>query len=240
MRKIALLLAFAVVPLGLLAPSASAVPPEITVLPIEEVPGFEPFEDTFTCPGLTLTLSFDGTIRIIRQFDRSGTTVREISVFPMVTLTYTAENGKSLTSRAPAPSIATLNADGTVAQTKVVGLLGVFHVPGGRPLVIYAGYLLFEGVFPIAPIAVLHGRHEFFGPEADVSALCQYQRLATPTYGWRPSSPASGRRPEAKPRRRAESFAGWSATPAQAKRRRSSTIARFLRFIRGRLEQRSD
>jgi hypothetical protein len=170
MRHFFVVLACAVAALAAVS-AAGARPPEITVIPVDgSVP---PLEFTDLCPGVTLTQSFTGTIRIIRQFDRTGTAVREIQVFPTFTVTYTG-NGKSLSTAGPAPLFLTLNDDGTVAESKVVGLLGVFHVPGGAPLIIDAGYLLFEGEFPLDPIVVLHGRHDFFGPEADLTAFCEY------------------------------------------------------------------
>jgi hypothetical protein len=98
---------------------------------------------------------------------------REIQVFPEFTVSYSA-NGRTLSTPGPAPTLIALNPDGTPAATKVVGLVGVFHVPGGPPLVVDAGYLLFAGAFPTAPITVAHGRHDFFGPNADVTAFCAY------------------------------------------------------------------
>jgi hypothetical protein len=170
MRHLFLVLACAVGALAAVS-TAGARPPEITVIPVDgSAPGLE-FTDL--CPGVTLTQTFTGTIRIIRQFDRSGTAVREIQVFPQFRVTYTG-NGKSLSTAGPAPLHLTLNSDGTIAETRVVGLLGVFHIPGAAPLIIDAGYLLFQGEFPLDPILVLHGRHDFFGPEADLTAFCQY------------------------------------------------------------------
>jgi hypothetical protein len=120
-----------------------------------------------TCPGIDLTFRLTGTVRIITQ--KSG---QEIQVFPHFRVSYSG-NGRTLSSAGPAVLHITYNADGSIAQTKVTGLLAAYTVPGHGVILLDAGHIVLGGAFPFAPVIEWHGPFDFF-VEGDVEAFCAY------------------------------------------------------------------
>jgi hypothetical protein len=131
------------------------------------------FDFTFPvelCPGVTgMEQTLEGTVKIITQ-----NPAKEIQVFPSRTTVSFTANERTLSSPAPASLKITRNADGSIAQTVVNGLSGVFTVPGYGNIMLDTGYIVFAGEFPFAPVIAAKGPHEFFGPDADFDAFCAF------------------------------------------------------------------
>ena len=126
MRKLALLVAFVSVVVLALAAVARAVPPEHSVVNID---------DDFTIPAGPGTCSFPiqghvtGNIRTTTFFDKAGNVIREISVFPQARVTFSA-NGKSISTVTPSVERFTFNPDGSATLT-ITGLSGHLITGGG-------------------------------------------------------------------------------------------------------------
>lgn len=147
-----------IVTLGLATTAAAAPPISFEV------------DDSFpvdTCPGIDLTQTLQGTVRIITQNPS-----KEIQVFPQFRVSISG-NGRTLSSAGPAVAHITYNGDGSVAQTKVTGLLAAFTVPGHGVILLDAGDIVFAGGFPFAPVIIAHGQFDFF-VEEDFEAFCAY------------------------------------------------------------------
>jgi hypothetical protein len=160
MRRLATVVVLAVGALGLSVPVAAAPPATID------------FDITFPsdlCSGVTgMEQTLRGTVKVITQNRHV-----EIQVFPHTTVAFTA-NGRTLSSPAPASLKITRAADGSITETVVNGLSGVFTVPGHGNILLDAGYIVFGGEFPLALVTLAKGPHEFFGPDADFEAFCAY------------------------------------------------------------------
>jgi hypothetical protein len=118
------------------------------------------FEDTSTCPGLTIVQSNEERDTIL---DLSATSVH-IQRHGVATLT---ANGKSLTSNFSA----TIFLDPTSSLVKVVGTVYNIQIPGGN-LLLDAGDIVLD--VSTDPPTVVHsgGPHQQFS--GDVGALCSY------------------------------------------------------------------
>lgn len=120
------------------------------------------------CTGADVQQTLHGTVRII-----TGNPHKEIQVFPGFRVSFSA-NGKTLSTAGPAVEHITYNADGTIDQTVVTGLLGALTVPGYGVILLDTGYIVFDGEFAASPVILERGPHEFFGGEADLTAFCDY------------------------------------------------------------------
>ena len=153
----------AVVALGLLglvsAASVSAARPAIYTIDFT-VPDS-------TCPGIDLQFHLEGGVVDITQ-----NPTKEISAQPRGVVSWTA-NGKTLSSRGPAVLMITYNADGSVAQTKVAGLLVAVTLPGQGVILLQTGEVVFAGAFRDSPVVLSHGPNQFLG-SGDLSAFCGY------------------------------------------------------------------
>jgi hypothetical protein len=123
------------------------------------------FEDTTTCPGITIVQSNEERDTIL---DLSPTSVH-IERHGVATL---EANGKSLTSNFSA----TIFLDPTTSLVKVVGTVYNIQVSGGGNLLLDAGDVVID--VSTDPPTVVHvgGPHQQFS--GDVAALCGY--LADP------------------------------------------------------------
>ena len=157
MRKV-FLIALAATVLGL-ASTATAARPDVFNIDISSPDS--------TCPGINLTFRVQGVVVDITQNRR-----KEIVAAPNTTISW-AGNGKTLSSRGPAVLIITYNTDGSIAQTKVVGLLIAVTLPGQGVILLQAGNIVFAGEFGSSPVLLAHGPNQFFG-DGDLSAFCGY------------------------------------------------------------------
>lgn len=121
-----------------------------------------------TCPGIDLMFHLQGGVVDITQ-----NPTKEIVAQPNGIVSWSA-NGKTLSSRGPAVLMITYNADGSIAQTKVAGLLIAVTVPGHGVILLDTGYIVFAGEFRASPVILERGPHQFLGGEADVTAFCGY------------------------------------------------------------------
>jgi hypothetical protein len=155
MHKLPLVAFILVVALTLAASAGADLPAK------ETFPSSFTFDDTTTCPGITITQHNEERDTII-EFAST-----EIHVQRHGIATVTA-NGKTLTSNFSA----TIMFDPTTTVTKVVGTVYNVQVPGLGTLILDAGKIVFD--FSTDPPTVLHvgGPHEqFFG---DVASFCNY------------------------------------------------------------------
>jgi hypothetical protein len=159
MRKL-FLIALAATVLGL-ASTATAARPLIYQLDVT-VPDS-------TCSGIDLMFHLQGGVVDITQ-----NPTKEIVAAPNFVVSWSA-NGKTLSSRGPALLMITYNADGSIAQTKVVGLLVAVTLPGQGVIALQTGYLVVAGAFAGAASEVVqqHGPNDFFS-EGDLAAFCAY------------------------------------------------------------------
>jgi hypothetical protein len=160
MSRFMRVLVLTVLTLGL-ATTAAAAPPDVVEVDVT-------FPDPICGPGIDLMFSLQGTIRIITQNPHN-----EIQVFPGFRVSYSA-NGKTLSSPGPAVAHITYDADGSIAQTVLTGLLAAYTIPGHGVVLLDTGYIVFEGPFPTAPIGEMHGQFDFFGGEGDLTAFCAF------------------------------------------------------------------
>jgi len=123
------------------------------------------FEDTTTCPGITITQANEERDTII---EFSPTTL-QIQRHGVATLT---ANDKTVTSNFSAK----IFLDPTTTVAKVVGTVYNIQVPGLGTILLDAGDIVFD--FSTDPPTVLHvgGPHQQFS--GDVAGLCDY--LADP------------------------------------------------------------
>jgi hypothetical protein len=123
------------------------------------------FEDTTTCPGITITQSNEERDTFIELSPTSEHFQRHGSA------TLTA-NGKTLSSNFSA----TIILDPTTTVVKVVGTVYNIQVPGGGNLLLDAGNIVLD--VSSDPPTVLHvgGPHQQFS--GDVASLCEYLAAA--------------------------------------------------------------
>jgi hypothetical protein len=159
MRKL-FLIALAATVLGL-ASTATAARPNIFQVDIT-VPDS-------TCPGINLMFHLQGGEVQITQ-----NPTKEILTAPNFVVSWSA-NGKTLSSRGPAVLMTTFNADGSIAQSKVTGLLVAVHIPGQGVIALQAGYLIVAGAFngSASQVVLSHGPNDFFS-EGGLTAFCAY------------------------------------------------------------------
>ena len=155
MHKLATLAGAAVAALAL-AGVAAADPPSKEVFPSD----FS-FEDTTTCPGITIHQSNEERDTVI-VFSPTRVQVQRHGI-----ATITA-NGKTLLSNFSAK----IMFDPTTTVSKVVGTVYNVQVPGAGTLLHDVGNIVFD--FSTDPPTVLHvgGPHQQFS--GDVAALCSY------------------------------------------------------------------
>jgi hypothetical protein len=123
------------------------------------------FEDTWTCPGVTITQSNDERVTII---ELSPTSV-QIQRLGVATL---EANGKTLTSNFSAK----IFLDPTRDVAKVVGTVYNIQVPGAGTLLLDAGSIVLDiSTEPPKVLRVAGPHQQFFG---DVAALCNYLTAA--------------------------------------------------------------
>jgi hypothetical protein len=159
MGKLLRTLALVALVLGLVS-TATAAPPTTTEVNVTFPSGL--------CTGVDVQQTLQGTVRIITQNPH-----KEIQVFPGFRVSFSA-NDKTLSTAGPAVLHITYNADGSIAQTVVTGLIGALTVPGHGVILLDTGYIVFAGEFAVSPVILAKGPHEFFGPEADFEAFCAY------------------------------------------------------------------
>jgi len=119
------------------------------------------FEDTTTCPGITIVQSNDERDTII-EFPDGSAQIRRHGVATL------EANGKSLIS----DFSATIFLDPTTSLVKVVGTVYNVQIPGGGNVLLDAGNIVMD--VTTDPPTVLHvgGPHQQFS--GDVAALCGY------------------------------------------------------------------
>jgi hypothetical protein len=160
MRRFLALATVTAATLAFIASAASAPPPTKDVF----FDSFS-FEDTWTCPGITIVQSNEERDTII-EFSPTKLWIQRQGV---ATLT---ANGKTLTSNFSAM----IFLDPTTTVVKVVGTVYNIQVPGAGNLLLDAGNIVIE--VSTEPPTVLHvgGPHQQFS--GDVAGLCSY--LAAP------------------------------------------------------------
>lgn len=146
--------------LALSASAASAAPPEKEVFF-----GSFTFNDTATCPGITITQHNEERDTVI-EF---SPTKWQIQRHGVATLT---ANGKTVTSNFSAK----IFLDPTSPVVKVVGTVYNVQVPGAGNLLLDAGSIVVD--FSTNPVTVRHvgGPHQQFGAEflGNPAPLCDY------------------------------------------------------------------
>jgi hypothetical protein len=138
MRRLAVLVACTGLVVLALGAVARAVPPEHSVVQIDDV---------FTIPAGPDTCSFpiqghaSGTMRTTTFFDKEGNLIREISVFPQARITFSA-NVKTISTVSPSVEHFTFNPDGSATLT-ITGLSGHLITGGGPPQAVDVGRVVF-------------------------------------------------------------------------------------------------
>jgi hypothetical protein len=138
MRKLALLVAFVGVVVLALGAVARAVPPEHSVVQVDDVFPIPAGPDTCSFP---IQGHVSGTIRTTTFFDKEGNPTREISVFPQFGVTFSA-NGKTISTVTPSVEHFTFNPDGSATLT-ITGLSGHLITGGGPPQAVDVGRVVF-------------------------------------------------------------------------------------------------
>jgi hypothetical protein len=160
MRRFLALVTVAMATLAFIASTASAAPPEKTVFF-----GSFSFEDTWTCPGITIIQSNEERDTVI-EFSPTSLWIQRHGIATMTA------NGRTLTSNFSAM----IFLDPTTTVAKVVGTVYNIQVPGAGNVLLDAGNIVID--FSTDPLTVLHvgGPHQQFS--GDVAGLCTY--LAAP------------------------------------------------------------
>jgi hypothetical protein len=119
------------------------------------------FEDTWTCPGLTI-VQHNEERDTISEFSATRLRVQRHGVATL------SANGKTLTSNFSAQ----IFQDPTTTEVKVAGTVYNIQVPGRGRLLLDAGNVVID--FSTDPVTVLHigGPHQQFS--GDVGQLCSY------------------------------------------------------------------
>ena len=119
------------------------------------------FEDTWTCPGITIT-QHNEERDTITEFSPTKLRVQRHGVATL------SANGKTLTSNFSAQ----IFQDPTTTEVKVTGTVYNIQVPGRGTILLDAGNVAFD--FSTDPLTVLHlaGPHQHFS--GDVGELCGY------------------------------------------------------------------
>jgi hypothetical protein len=159
MRMLFAVAAVVVGSLAVVASSAPAAPPAKVVF----FNSFS-FEDTWTCPGITIVQSNEERDTII-EFSATRLHIQRHGV---ATLT---ANGKTLTSNFSAM----IFEDWDASQVKVVGTVYNIQVPGAGNLLLDAGKVVID-LSTDPPTFSIAGPHQQF--TGDVAGLCNY--LAAP------------------------------------------------------------
>jgi hypothetical protein len=154
LRGLLVLVAVALVGIG--ATAAAADPPAKDVL----FASFT-FEDTWTCPGLTI-VQHNEERDTITEFSPTKLRVQRHGVATL------SANGKTLTSNFSAQ----IFEDPTTTEVRVTGTVYNIQVPGRGNILLDAGNVVFD--FSTDPLTVLHlaGPHQQFS--GDVGDLCGY------------------------------------------------------------------
>jgi hypothetical protein len=119
------------------------------------------FEDTATCPGITIVQSNDERDTII-EFSDGSAQIRRQGVATL------EANGKSLISNFSA----TIFLDPTTSLVKVVGTVYNVQIPGGGNVLLDAGNIVMDVTTDPPTVLHLGGPHQQFS--GDVAALCGY------------------------------------------------------------------
>jgi hypothetical protein len=154
MRRFLALATVTTAMLASIASAASAAPPTKDVF----FDSFS-FEDTWTCPGITIVQSNEERDTII---EFSPTTLH-VQRHGVATLT---ANGKTLTSNFSAMILVDLNTE----RVKVVGTVYNIQVPGAGNVLLDAGNVVFDD--STGSIVRVAGPHQQL--MGDVGALCSY------------------------------------------------------------------
>jgi len=120
------------------------------------------FEDTSTCPGITITQHNEERDTVV-DFSATRTTIQRHGVATL------SANGKTLTSNFSAKIFFDVP-----SSVKVVGTVYDIQVPGAGNVLLDAGNIAFD--FETGELLYVHGPHQQFS--GDVAALCGY--LADP------------------------------------------------------------
>jgi hypothetical protein len=120
------------------------------------------FEDTSTCPGITITQHNEERDTVV-DFSATRTTIQRHGVATL------SANGKTLTSNFSAKIFFDVP-----NSVKVVGTVYDIQVPGAGNVLLDAGNIAFD--FETGQLLYVHGPHQQFS--GDVAALCGY--LADP------------------------------------------------------------
>lgn len=120
------------------------------------------FEDTSTCPGITITQHNEERDTVV-DFSATRTTIQRHGVATL------SANGKTLTSNFSAKIFFDVP-----NSVKVVGTVYDIQVPGAGNVLLDAGNIAFD--FETGDLLYVHGPHQQFS--GDVAALCGY--LADP------------------------------------------------------------
>jgi hypothetical protein len=120
------------------------------------------FEDTSTCPGITITQHNEERDTVV-DFSATRTTIQRHGVATL------SANGKTLTSNFSAKIFFDVP-----NSVKVVGTVYDIQVPGAGNVLLDAGNIAFD--FETGDLLYVHGPHQQFS--GDVAALCGF--LADP------------------------------------------------------------
>jgi hypothetical protein len=120
------------------------------------------FEDTSTCPGITITQHNEERDTVV-DFSATRTTIQRHGVATL------SANGKTLTSNFSAKIFFDVP-----SSVKVVGTVYNIQVPGAGNVLLDAGNIAFD--FETGELLYVHGPHQQFS--GDVAELCGY--LADP------------------------------------------------------------
>jgi hypothetical protein len=120
------------------------------------------FEDTSTCPGITITQHNEERDTVV-DFSATRTTIQRHGVATL------SANGKTLTSNFSAKIFFDVP-----NSVRVVGTVYDIQVPGAGNVLLDAGNIAFD--FETGDLLYVHGPHQQFS--GDVAALCGY--LADP------------------------------------------------------------
>lgn len=148
--------------LGLVTTAAAAPPQRIN--------DFELSVPDATCPGIDLTFTIRGDIVI-----HTLSPTEELQTFPNFTISWSNEDGKTLTSRGPASLRITYSdaAHTSIVRTEVRGLLVAVTLPHHGVIFLETGLLVLAGPFPGSPVIFRHGPDGFRSP-GDHELFCDY------------------------------------------------------------------
>ena len=139
----------------LAAPSASAVPPDVTTFS-------DPLGGSFSCEGFDATYSGHDRGRITNLFDSQGVLVRQVGHIHAVETDTNLATGETIVVRSNLAVHGELDAEGNLVTWSLTGELDISNRPGDGIVLHDSGFVGLQADGSDAMVTVLRGFHDTF------------------------------------------------------------------------------